>query len=43
MAVVVAMIRGIVARSGGGLGNFWQDLVRGLYYVLLPLARSSSP
>ena len=30
MAVVVAMIRGFVARSGGSLGNFWQDLIRGL-------------
>ena len=38
MAVVVAMIRGFVARGGGGLGNFWQDLVRGLYYILLPLS-----
>jgi len=38
MAVVVAMIRGIVGRGGGSLGNFWQDLVRGIYYILLPLA-----
>ena len=38
MAVVVAMIRGIIARDGTGLGNFWQDTVRGLYYVLLPLS-----
>jgi potassium-transporting ATPase potassium-binding subunit len=38
MAVAVAMIRGFVARSGGSLGNFWQDLIRGMYYVLLPLA-----
>ena len=38
IAVAVAMIRGFIARSGGSLGNFWQDLVRGLYYVLLPLA-----
>ena len=38
MAVVVAMIRGFTARSGGSLGNFWQDLVRSLYYILLPLA-----
>jgi K+-transporting ATPase ATPase A chain len=38
MAVVVAMIRGFIARSGGSLGNFWQDLIRGMYYVLLPLA-----
>ncbi|HWW68282.1 MAG TPA: potassium-transporting ATPase subunit KdpA [Solirubrobacterales bacterium] len=38
MAVAVAMIRGFVARSGGSLGNFWQDLVRSLYYILLPLS-----
>jgi K+-transporting ATPase ATPase A chain len=38
MAVVVAMIRGFIARSGGSLGNFWQDLIRGMYYILLPLA-----
>jgi K+-transporting ATPase ATPase A chain len=38
MAVLVAMIRGFAARSGGSLGNFWQDLIRGMYYVLLPLA-----
>jgi potassium-transporting ATPase potassium-binding subunit len=38
MAVLVAMIRGIVSRSGSSLGNFWQDLVRTLYYVLLPLS-----
>jgi K+-transporting ATPase ATPase A chain len=38
MAVAVAMIRGFVARSGDSLGNFWQDLVRGMYYILLPLA-----
>ena len=34
----LALIRGIVARSGRGLGNFWQDLVRSLLYVLLPLS-----
>ncbi|MGA8746563.1 MAG: potassium-transporting ATPase subunit KdpA [Solirubrobacterales bacterium] len=38
IAVAVAMIRGFIARSGASLGNFWQDMVRGLYYVLLPLA-----
>ena len=36
--VLVAMTRGIVARRGTSLGNFWQDLVRGVYYVLAPLA-----
>ena len=38
IAVLVAMIRGIAARSGKSLGNFWQDLVRTLLYVLLPLS-----
>ncbi len=38
MSVLVAMTRGIAARNGGGLGNFWQDLVRTLYYILLPLS-----
>jgi potassium-transporting ATPase potassium-binding subunit len=38
MVVVVALIRGIVAHSGRSLGNFWQDLVRTLLYVLVPLA-----
>jgi K+-transporting ATPase ATPase A chain len=38
IAVAVAVIRGFVARSGAALGNFWQDLVRTLLYVLLPLS-----
>jgi K+-transporting ATPase ATPase A chain len=38
ICVLVAMTRGIVSRGGAGLGNFWQDLVRGIYYVLAPLA-----
>jgi K+-transporting ATPase ATPase A chain len=38
IAVVVALIRGIVARSGRELGNFWQDLVRTLLYVLVPIS-----
>jgi K+-transporting ATPase ATPase A chain len=36
IAVVVALIRGIVARSGREIGNFWGDLVRVLLYILLP-------
>jgi K+-transporting ATPase ATPase A chain len=36
IAVVVALIRGIVARSGHEIGNFWQDLVRILLYILVP-------
>jgi len=38
IAVVVALIRGIAARSGSQLGNFWQDLVRTLLYVLVPVS-----
>ena len=38
IAVVVALIRGIVARSGSALGNFWQDLVRILLYILVPVS-----
>jgi K+-transporting ATPase ATPase A chain len=38
IAVVVALIRGIVARSGREIGNFWQDLVRALLYILLPVS-----
>jgi K+-transporting ATPase ATPase A chain len=38
MAVLAALIRGIINRSGTSLGNFWQDTVRGIYYILLPLS-----
>ncbi len=38
IAVAVALIRGIVGRSGKGIGNFWQDLIRTLLWVLLPLS-----
>jgi K+-transporting ATPase ATPase A chain len=38
IAVVVALIRGIVARSGRRIGNFWQDLVRILLYILVPVS-----
>ncbi len=36
--VAIALIRGIASRSGKSLGNFWQDLVRTILYVLLPIA-----
>ncbi|MGN6253477.1 MAG: potassium-transporting ATPase subunit KdpA [Solirubrobacterales bacterium] len=38
ICVLLAFIRGIAGRDGAGLGNFWQDLTRSLYYVLLPLS-----
>jgi potassium-transporting ATPase potassium-binding subunit len=38
MAVLAAVIRGFASRGTAQLGNFWQDLVRTLLYVLLPLS-----
>ncbi|MHB0875782.1 MAG: potassium-transporting ATPase subunit KdpA [Anaerolineae bacterium] len=38
MAVVVALIRGLVRRSTSTLGSFWVDMTRSVLYVLLPLS-----
>jgi potassium-transporting ATPase potassium-binding subunit len=38
IVVAVALVRGIVGRSGKGIGNFWQDMVRTILYVLAPLS-----
>ena len=38
IAVVIALIRGLVGRSGKAIGNFWVDLVRATLYMLLPLS-----
>jgi K+-transporting ATPase ATPase A chain len=38
IVVAVALIRGIIGRSGKGIGNFWQDMVRTILYVLAPLS-----
>jgi K+-transporting ATPase ATPase A chain len=38
ICVAIALIRGIIGRSGKGLGNFWSDLVRTVLWVLLPLS-----
>jgi potassium-transporting ATPase potassium-binding subunit len=38
IVVAVALVRGIIGRSGKSLGNFWQDLVRTILYVLSPIA-----
>jgi K+-transporting ATPase ATPase A chain len=37
IVVAIALIRGIIGRSGKSLGNFWQDLVRTILYVLTPI------
>src|SRR5258708_5781326 len=38
IVVAVALIRGIIGRSGKSLGNFWQDMVRTIFYVLAPVS-----
>jgi K+-transporting ATPase ATPase A chain len=38
LAVVVALIRGLVRRRAGTLGNFWVDLTRATLRVLLPIS-----
>jgi K+-transporting ATPase ATPase A chain len=38
IAVMIALIRGIVWKTTNDIGNFWVDLVRSTVYVLLPLA-----
>src|SRR5437588_2605019 len=38
IVVAVALVRGIIGRSGKSLGNFWQDLVRTVLYVMSPIA-----
>jgi potassium-transporting ATPase potassium-binding subunit len=38
LAVAVAFIRALAARSGRSIGNFYDDLFRGLVYVLLPIS-----
>ena len=36
IAVAVAVVRGLAARSATDLGNFWVDLTRATLYLLLP-------
>ncbi len=38
MAVLVALIRGLVRHNAKGIGNFWVDLTRTTLYILIPLA-----
>jgi len=38
IVVAVALVRGIIGRSGKTIGNFWQDLVRTILYVLAPIS-----
>jgi K+-transporting ATPase ATPase A chain len=38
MAILMALIRGLVRRETTQLGNFWVDMVRSILYILLPLS-----
>jgi len=38
IAVLLALIRGIMGKMTNNLGNFWVDLTRSTLYVLLPLS-----
>ncbi|WP_200934055.1 potassium-transporting ATPase subunit KdpA [Microbacterium sp. Leaf179] len=38
IAVAVALVRGFAYRRSGVIGNFWVDLVRGTYRLLLPFS-----
>jgi potassium-transporting ATPase potassium-binding subunit len=38
IAVAVAVIRGLIGRSGKSIGNFWFDLIRTVLWVLTPIS-----
>jgi K+-transporting ATPase ATPase A chain len=38
IVVVIALVRGFVARSSASIGNFWVDITRVTAYVLIPLS-----
>jgi K+-transporting ATPase ATPase A chain len=38
IVVVIVLIRGFSRRSTTDLGNFWQDIVRCVLWILLPLS-----
>ncbi len=37
MAVAIALVRGIARRESSGIGSFWVDVTRALFYVLAPI------
>ena len=38
MSLVIAFARGLGRRESKNIGNFWVDTIRGILYILLPLA-----
>jgi K+-transporting ATPase ATPase A chain len=37
MAIAIALIRGFSRASGKAIGNFWVDMTRSTFYILLPI------
>jgi K+-transporting ATPase ATPase A chain len=38
IALALALIRGFARRSAKGIGNFWADVTRCIFYVLMPIS-----
>jgi potassium-transporting ATPase potassium-binding subunit len=38
MAILIALIRGLVRHSTQTIGNYWVDMTRSILYILIPLA-----
>ena len=38
IAVAIAMVRGFSRRNSPTIGNFWVDITRCMFYILLPIA-----
>ncbi len=38
MAVLIALVRGLVRRQASSIGNFWVDTTRSVLWILLPLS-----
>ncbi|NNN22677.1 MAG: potassium-transporting ATPase subunit A, partial [Acidimicrobiales bacterium] len=38
IAVAVALIRGFARKNVSTIGNFWVDMIRGIFYIFLPIS-----
>lgn len=38
LAVLLILIRGLIRKKTNELGNFWVDLVKSVYYILIPIS-----
>ena len=38
LAISITLIRGLARKKSSYIGNFWVDLIRGILYILLPIA-----